>query len=138
MLLPAEVSGSSVPRSCCLFKEAGLCPEEAEKFCPPDLRFPATRRDQDLSVNLRPEASRDPLGVEPPLPEVRPRGVRGRPGTEGAWDLLSAQGRCGLAPPPKTLPLLPGQPFSRPPWAQGTPGCRVPITPAPTNCLAVH
>lgn len=68
MLLPAEVSGSSVPRSCCFFKKAGLCPEEAEKFCPPDLRFPATRRDQDLSVNLRPEASRDPLGVEPPSP----------------------------------------------------------------------
>lgn len=48
MVLLVEVSGSDVSGSCCLFKGAELCPEEVEKFCPPDLRFPATRWDQNL------------------------------------------------------------------------------------------
>ena len=47
MVLLVEVSGSDVSGSCCFFKGAELCPEEVEKVCPPDLRFPATRWDQN-------------------------------------------------------------------------------------------
>ena len=54
MVLLVEVSGSDGSGSCCLFKGAELCPEEVEQFCPPDLRFPATRWDHNL--RLEPEA----------------------------------------------------------------------------------
>lgn len=50
MVLLVKVSGSDVSGSCCLFKGAELCPEEVERFCPPDLRFPATRWDQNLRL----------------------------------------------------------------------------------------
>ncbi|ELK06176.1 Protein YIPF1 [Pteropus alecto] len=45
---PLRSPESTVAGCRCLFKEAGLCPEEVEKFRLPDLRLPATRRDQNL------------------------------------------------------------------------------------------
>lgn len=73
--LTAEVFGSKVSVCCCLFKEAGLYPEEAEKFRCRITGFRQLRGTGTYAELLRPELSRDRLDAEPP--EVRRPGVRG-------------------------------------------------------------
>lgn len=85
---------------------------------------------------LRPEPSRDRLDAKGPRGEAA--GSAGRPGTEGFRDLLRARAAAAQLLPAKTLPQLLGQLFPRLAWVQGVPGCRVTLTPAPTNCSAVH
>lgn len=112
--LPSEVSGTFVSWCHCLFKEAGLCPEEAGKCRPPDLQLPATRRARILRGAL--EARAFPARLEP-----RARGeavVCGLARDEGACSSPTAFLASGAA--------------------QGVPGCGVAVSPAPPNCLAVH
>lgn len=127
-------SAGTVSGCCCLFKEAGLYPEEAEKFRLPDLRFPATRRDRNLRGASEARSFPGPAGRRAPRGEAA--GCAGLARDKGGPLSPACPGRCGPAPPPKTLLLLFGQLFARPAWAQGARGVRVAITPAPADLLS--
>lgn len=134
---PLRSPESTVAWCRCLFKEAELCPEEVEKFRLPDLRLPATRRDQNLCGASEARA-------------ILGRAGRRDPRGEAAGCAGLARNKAGLGSPAhqvaaaqllylKHCLYFVGSSFPRLAWwAQGAPRCRVAITPAPTNCLAVH
>lgn len=64
-----------------LFKEAGLCPEEAEKSRPRISGFRQLGRARTYAEELSPELSHDRLDSE--APEVRRQGVPARRGQRG-------------------------------------------------------
>lgn len=131
-----KVFGSNVSGCCYLFKEAGLYPEEAEKFRPPDLRLPATPRDRNLRGASEAGAFPGPAGRRVPRGEAagcaglaRDKGVPVSPARRAAAAQLLHLKHC--------LCFL-GISFLDLQRAQGAPGVRVTITPASADGLAVH
>lgn len=103
-----------------------LCPEGGGEGLPPDLGF---RQLSGTELARRIWGPGFPRLVGLLAPPRAGSGSAGQPGTERPR-IYPHLGRCGPAPPPKTLTrCILGKYFPDHPGAQGAPGCRSSITP---------